>query len=80
MKKTTSRPGERLRAARLAAGLTQAAAAKSLGVTVQTYGDYERGRRNPTLDWLWAASRAIGCNPAEIDDRLAPLATGATDG
>ena len=64
-----------LKSARLAAGLSQAAVARSLGITTQTYGDYERGRRNPTLDWLWEAARAIGCNPKSLDPRLASKVT-----
>jgi DNA-binding XRE family transcriptional regulator len=65
--------GDRIRAARERAGLTQsAAAARHSGhVAVQYWSDVERGRRSPSLEWLWEAARAIGCNPHSLDERLA---------
>lgn len=65
--------GERLRAARERAKMTQKAAADLTGakVTVQYWSDVENGRRTPSLEWLWEAARALGCNPHTLDERLA---------
>lgn len=38
-----------LKAARVNAGLTQADAAKQLGVSVQTLCNYEKGKKSPTV-------------------------------
>jgi len=57
--------------ARQAAGKTQSAVATAMGISKQTYSDYERGRRNPTLDWLLRAAAAIGCDPASLAPDLA---------
>jgi transcriptional regulator with XRE-family HTH domain len=67
-------PAARLRAARDRAGLSQGqAAAKMPGnVTIQYWSDVERGRRSPSLEWLWDAAHAIGCDPNTLDDRLRP--------
>lgn len=66
-------PSDRLKAAREAAGLSQSqAAAKMPGrVTAQYWSDVERGRRAPSLEWLWEAARAVGCDPHGLDGRLA---------
>lgn len=65
-------PADRLRAARQRARLTQAeAAARMPGkVAVQYWSDVENGRRNPSLEWLWDAAQALGCDPHGLDDRL----------
>lgn len=65
-------PAARLRAARLKAGLAQldAAAAMRSPVTIQYWSDVERGRRVPSLEWLWEAAQAIGCDPHALDERL----------
>jgi transcriptional regulator with XRE-family HTH domain len=66
-------PGDRLRSARIKAGLSQAdAAARMPGkVTSQYWSDVENNRRRPSLEWLWEAARALGCNPHHLDERLA---------
>lgn len=66
-------PAAKLRAAREKAGLSQSAAASRMpgSVAVQYWSDVERGRRSPSLEWLWDASRALGCNPHSLDVRLA---------
>lgn len=65
--------GDRIRAARDRAGFTQGQAAGRMpnNVTVQYWSDVENGRRTPSLEWLWEAARAIGCNPHSLDERLA---------
>lgn len=62
----------RLRDARREADLTQAEAAARMpgSVTVQYWSDIENGRRNPSLEWLWNAAQAIGCDPHRLDERL----------
>jgi transcriptional regulator with XRE-family HTH domain len=69
---TDDTPGARLRAAREAAGLSQAAAAARMGgdVSAQYWSDVERGRRKPSLEWLWEAAQALGCDPHGLDERL----------
>jgi transcriptional regulator with XRE-family HTH domain len=66
---------DRIRAARLDAGLTQAEAAARMpsNVTFQYWSDVENGRRNPSLEWLWEAAHALGCNPNRLDHRLASV-------
>lgn len=75
MPEVESIPGARLRAARRAAGLTQAALAGRLGITKAYVCQVERGYRTPTLDWLRDTARAIGCDPASLDPDLASRAT-----
>lgn len=64
---------DHLKAARLKANLSQAEAAARMpgNVSVQYWSDVERGRRSPSLEWLWEASKALGCNPHSLDERLA---------
>jgi len=50
----------RLREARAAAGLSQAALAAAVGVTRQTIGMIEAGRFNPSLALCVAICRALG--------------------
>jgi transcriptional regulator with XRE-family HTH domain len=68
-----SLPGASIRAAREKAGLTQAAAAARMpnSVAVQYWSDVENGHRSPSLEWLWEAAKALGCNPHGLDERLA---------
>jgi transcriptional regulator with XRE-family HTH domain len=68
----TPTPGSCLRAARLKAGLSQAAAASRMTpkVTAQYWSDVENDRRRPSLDWLWEAAQALGVNPHSLDVRL----------
>lgn len=68
-----SSPAAKLKAARERAGLSQSAAAARMpgSVAVQYWSDVERGRRRPSLEWLWDAARAVGCNPHSLDERLA---------
>jgi transcriptional regulator with XRE-family HTH domain len=57
---------ERLRALRLAAGLTQEELAARVGRTHATVSDYERGRRRPRPDLLAALARVLG--PGVLSD------------
>lgn len=65
--------GDRIRAAREKTGLSQGQAADRhvARPSAQYWSDVERGRRVPSLEWLWEAAKAIGCNPHSLDDRLA---------
>lgn len=62
----------KIRAARDKAGLTQGQAAGRMpgSVAVQYWSDVERGRRTPSLEWLWHAAWALGCDPHSLDLRL----------
>lgn len=64
--------GARLRSARIRAGLSQSEAAARLPrpVAVQYWSNVETGRRNPSLEWLWDAAAALGCDPHDLDGRL----------
>jgi len=64
-------PGPRIKAARLAAGLTQVQLAERLGVTQGQITQVETGRRGCSLEWLAKASEAIGCSPSILSEKLA---------
>ena len=51
---------------RLRCGLTQAAVAKKLGVTVMTVWRWENGERNPSLDVLKNIARILECSVDEL--------------
>lgn len=63
-------PGGRIQAARLSKGLTQAQLAERLGVRTMYISDVECDRRNPSLEWMWNAARAMDANPNDLDPRL----------
>ena len=56
--------GTRLRAARLAAGLTQEGLGKKLGITFQQIQKYEKGANRLSGSRLVQAAEAVGVAPA----------------
>lgn len=52
--------GEKIKAARIAARMTQADLAKILGVAYQNIGQWESGKRNPKLDTIIKIAEALG--------------------
>lgn len=64
-------PGDRLRAARTAAGLTQRGLAKAAGLTPGHVAHLESGVRRLSLDEAYRLATLMGRSPAEIDPRLA---------
>ena len=52
--------GEKIKAARIAAHMTQADLAKILGVAYQNIGQWESGKRNPKLDTIIKIACALG--------------------
>jgi DNA-binding XRE family transcriptional regulator len=54
--------GQRIKAARKAAGLTQQKLGEKLGVKFQTVAQWERGLRNPKLTTLQKVADACGCS------------------
>jgi len=52
--------GERIRAARTYAGLTQRDLATAVGVSVRTVSLWETGRRTPSSRWVAAIADACG--------------------
>lgn len=58
--------GDRIKAARKKAGLTQAELAQKLGVTYQSLAQYERGRRNPKLETIRKIAAALGVSDREL--------------
>jgi hypothetical protein len=76
MRKTIAKsaPGQRLRAAREALGLSCEAAGARVRppISGQSWGDAERGRPR-SLDWWYSAALALGVDPHELDPRLASI-------
>lgn len=63
--------GDKIREARVKAGLTQKDVADCLGVTYQSFAQYERGTRNPKISTLKKISEAIGVDyHVFIDDGM----------
>lgn len=66
--------GQNMRRIRLAAGLSQAAVAASMGVDRAHVSSMERGQQNITLITMWQASQALDCRPAEFLDETSAAA------
>lgn len=66
---------ERLRAARLAAGLTQVEAAARLGATQTYWSQLECGRRVPSAAQILLIAYRLGWPIADIDPALAKSAS-----
>ncbi len=70
--------GQRLRDARVAAGLTQTALGESIGVTFQQLQKYESGANRIAGSRLWQLCQTLGVNPDYFfeglngDERTAP--------
>lgn len=58
--------GERIKAARVAAGLTQAELSSKLEVPFQSVSQWERGTRNPKLATIKRIAKALGITVAEL--------------
>ena len=52
--------GERIREARMRAGLTQADLARKLGISYQSIGQWERNGRNPKYETMQKIAEALG--------------------
>lgn len=62
---------DKIRNARLAAGLTQEELARKMQVSSSMIGIYENGIRKPKLDTINRFAVALGCDPSELwDDEL----------
>jgi transcriptional regulator with XRE-family HTH domain len=59
--------GDRLRAYRLAAGLSQRGLGHKAGVSGCSVSDWERGAARPRPRSLRRLARALGVEPAELD-------------
>lgn len=57
---------EKLKLMRKKAGLTQKEVADKLGITYQSYGQYERGLRNPKYTSIEKIASALNCDISEI--------------
>lgn len=58
--------GERIKAARVAAGLTQSELSSKLEVPFQSVSQWERGTRNPKLATIKRIANALGITVAEL--------------
>lgn len=65
---TIVRSGERIKAARGRAGLSQRALAKKAGLSQPTLHRIEQGTRPPKMPEMIALSRALGCPLSEISE------------
>jgi transcriptional regulator with XRE-family HTH domain len=63
---------QKLRAARLALGMTATEAARRAGVAHTTWANAEAGRDTLSLDRTHHFATSIGVDPHEVDPRLAP--------
>lgn len=63
---------ERVRKVRAASGLTQAAAAERIGVSLRTYASYEGGSKSPELKRIPDIARAFGVSVGELLDEEKP--------
>ena len=63
--------GLNLRRARLAAGLSQEAAAELIGIGRSHAGSMERGQQNVTILIIWQVAQAFGCRAADLLDEAA---------
>ena len=61
--------------ARVAAGLTQAQAAKRLGVSQSSYSMIESGGRSPSVDLAQRIARVVGRSVAELWPMAAEVAS-----
>ena len=55
--------GERIKAARKKAGMTQKEVSEKLGISYQAYAQWELGTRNPKMINIEKIAKAIGCSP-----------------
>lgn len=60
--------GERIKAARKKAGLTQAQLAEKLGVPFQSISQWERDTRKPKMETLAKIAEALGTSVSELYD------------
>jgi transcriptional regulator with XRE-family HTH domain len=67
----TTTPGQRIKAARLAAGLTVGELAQRMSVTSPRISNLESGAKAPGLEVLLKIAEAIPCDPNQLDERLA---------
>jgi transcriptional regulator with XRE-family HTH domain len=68
-KASIERTAARLRQARQAANLTQAAVAKKAGISENHYAQIERAEKNPTVSTFKSIIKAIGVSSSEILDK-----------
>jgi transcriptional regulator with XRE-family HTH domain len=71
--------GQRLKALRKAAGLSQSQLARAAGVPIGTLRGWEYGRRKPLLDTAAKLAVALGCTLDELAG-IAPPAKGKKGG
>ncbi len=62
------KPGNRLRALRKAAGMTQGDLGDLTGVSQPAISQIENGVLSMDINWMRAFARALGCKPADLLD------------
>lgn len=64
-----------LKAARESKGLTQERVARTLDISLQTYGKWERGLINPPLERVVQVAEVLGIDPSDLSDQAYNLPT-----
>lgn len=72
MSELSKQIGERLRALRLAAGLTQERLAEQADLHTTYIGQLERGEKNATMESICKLAKALQVPPAQIFAHLTP--------
>lgn len=71
---------DRLKQARKKAGITQAQLSERLGITPQSYSQYETGKRNPKPVTIYKIADALKIPANELSDELPPTPKLTIDG
>lgn len=61
---------KRLKAARIAKGVTQAELAQRIGVTTQAISSFEKGTKAPKMETVKRIAEALGISVAELYGRM----------
>ena len=65
--------GKRLRAARMARGLTQDKTSEAVGIALRTYQGYEQGERRPSFEILVALADVLDVSTDYLLGRDEPI-------
>ena len=59
-------PGQNIAARRAALGITQAEAARRMGISQSYWADIEANRKSPSVRTLERIAKALGCTVADL--------------
>lgn len=72
--------GQRIRARRLAMGMSQSELGKAIGVRFQQVQKYESGSNRVSASRLWAIAEVLGVHVSHFFEGIRPPESGAIDG